>query len=409
MLIVQKFGGSSLASVVHVQRVAEKIRQSRESGQKVVIVVSAMGDTTDDLIEKAYAVSSVPKISELDALVATGEWQSAALLSMCLNGLGIPAQSFTGGQAGIAATDDYGNARILHIDPSELKDALERGIVPVVTGFQGETAGRRVATLGRGGSDLTAIALASALDADRCEIYSDVAGVYTADPRIISTATALKSLSFDEMMELASQGAQVLQTQAVAYAKSHNVDIHARSTFVEAAGTVISNRRPGAKPPVAAVAINRHIAKIGVMGVPDAPGVAALIFSRLAEKGINVDLVFQALSHDQLNDVAFTVEDKDALKAEEVARGCLSILGGRNVVVDRSVAKVSAVGSGMLGRPGVAAGVFSALADAKINIQMIGTSEIKISCIVARSDAEQALRQIHQYFALDKDSPVIED
>lgn len=408
MLIVQKFGGSSVATVRHLQEVTRKIAQTIEAGHQLVVVVSAMGDTTDELLEKAYSLSARPSARELDALMATGEMQSAALLAISLNEAGIAARSFNGRQAGIVTNADHGRARIQHVDVGELRRALADGLTPVVTGFQGVAPDGSMTTLGRGGSDLTAIALAGALAADRCEIYSDVAGVYTADPRVIPDAVPLSTLSFDEMMELASQGAQVLQTQAVAYAKEHEVTIYARSTFSDAPGTVISDLVPGAKPPVTAVAINRHIAKIGLLGVPDAPGVAALVFSRLADEGINVDLVFQALSHEQLNDIAFTVEDKDAEAAEAVARSCLPAIGGQGVVVDRSVAKVSAVGAGMARRPGVAARVFQALADKGINIQMIGTSEVKISCIVSRDQAELALRQIHQAFELGVSQEIVE-
>lgn len=409
MLIVQKYGGSSLKTVDHIDNVAKKVKSFIDEGHQVVMVVSAMGDFTDELVEKAEQLSKTPSAREMDALLATGELQSAALMAMRLEQLGVPAQSFSGQQAGIVTNYDHGKARIQQIDPVGLRRALAAGLVPVVAGFQGITPTGHIATLGRGGSDLTAIALAGALKADRCEIYSDVAGVYTADPRIIPSAIPLNELSYDEMMELASQGAQVLQTQAVEYAKGEQVTIYARSTFSDAPGTMISERHSVVKPPVTAVAINRRIAKIGLMGVPDAPGIAALVFSRLAEEGINIDLVFQALSHENLNDIAFTVQESDVPMAQRVVEGCLAEIGGRDVVVDTNVAKISAIGSGMLGRPGVAAQFFRAIAARNINIHMIGTSEVKVSVIVSRDDADTALRQVHDAFELGDTQDVVED
>ncbi|SMC03167.1 aspartate kinase [Sulfobacillus thermosulfidooxidans DSM 9293] len=409
MLIVQKYGGSSLQSADHIKNVAKKVQHTVEQGHQVVVVVSAMGDNTDALLELAEKLATMPSARELDQLLSTGETQSSALMAMTLEHLGIPAKSFSGRQAGIITSYDYGKARIEQVDPKELRNALAVGITPVVAGFQGVTRSGDVATLGRGGSDLTAIAIANALGADRCEIYSDVAGVYTADPRIIPSASPLGMLSYDEMLELASQGAQVLQTQAVEFAKGQQVPIYARSTFSDEPGTVIAEGESIEKPPVTAVALNRHIAKLGLLGVPDAPGVAALIFGELAKHGINVELIIQAVSHNQLNDIAFTIEEQDVKRAEPIVKSCLQQLGGHSLVIDTHVAKVSAIGSGMLGRPGVAARVFKALANGNINIQMIGTSEIKISCIIDRSDAERALGLIHEEFNLGKSAEMIED
>lgn len=399
MLLVQKFGGSSVATVDHMERVAEKIEKVRAEGNEVVVVVSAMGDTTDDLVDKAKAANPSLPAREMDALMATGEIQSTALLAMVLMRRGLSARSFTGREAGILTDGQHRKARILSVHPERIRQALAAGVIPVVAGFQGVDAEGNVTTLGRGGSDLTAIALASALKADRCEIYSDVAGVFTADPRVVPNAAQLDHLSYDEMVELASQGAQVLQTQAVEYARGEKVVIHARSTFVDEPGTMIveTNRH---KPAVTAVALDRKIAKIGLVGVPDAPGVAAHLFGRLAEAAIDVDLIIQSLSHARLNDIAFTVQEDNLAQATVIAEEVLKDLGGTDLVVDREVAKVSAVGSGMLGRPGVAARVFRALADEGINIQMIGTSEIKIACIVSRVDSERALKAIHHAFEL---------
>ncbi len=400
MLLVQKFGGSSVASMEHIERVAYKIQKVREAGDDVVVVVSAMGDSTDELVDMAKDANPDLPGREMDALLATGEIQTTALLAMTLIRLGLAARSFTGRDAGILTDQQHRRAHILSVDPSRLKAALAEGVIPVVAGFQGVDEEGNVTTLGRGGSDLTAIALAGALKADRCEIFSDVAGVFTADPRIVPTAVPLDHLSYDEMVELASQGAQVLQTRAVEYARRNQVVIYARSTFQEEAkGTrIVEQNRDN--PSVTAVALAKKTVKIGLVGVPDAPGVAAHLFSRLAEHSIDVDLVIQSLSHQKLNDIAFTVSEDEFVKAREIAQEALIELKGSDLVVDQNVAKVSAVGSGMLGRPGVAARVFQALADANVNIQMIGTSEIKISCIVAREDAERALNALHEAFDL---------
>jgi aspartate kinase len=399
MLLVQKFGGSSVATMDHIERVASKIKAVCDSGNRVVVVVSAMGDATDSLVDMAKQANPDLPGREMDALLATGEIQTTALLAMTLTRLGIRARSFTGRDAGILTDGHHRRAHILSVDPTRVMAALDDDVVPVVAGFQGVDDDGNVTTLGRGGSDLTAIALAGALQADRCEIYSDVAGVFTADPRIVPDAVPLDHLSYDEMVELASQGAQVLQTRAVEYARSNQVIIHARSTFQEAKGTrIVEQNRDN--PSVTAVALAKKIVKIGLLGVPDAPGVAAHLFSRLAEHQIDVDLVIQSMSHQKLNDIAFTVSEEERSKAERIAQEALIELKGADLIVDADVSKVSAVGSGMLGRPGVAARFFQALADAGINIQMIGTSEIKISCIVARNDAETALNALHQAFDL---------
>lgn len=411
MLIVQKYGGSSLGSPEQLKNVARKIQRTLEQAHQVVVVVSAMGDNTDDLVELATKLALSPSARELDQLLSTGETQSSALMAMTLEQSGVPAKSFSGRLAGIVTSYDYGKARIEHVDPRELRNALAVGITPVVAGFQGVTRSGDLATLGRGGSDLTAIAIANALNADRCEIYSDVAGVYTADPRIIPSASALGMLNYDEMLELSSQGAQVLQTQAVEFAKGQKVPIYARSTFSDEPGTVIREGKKESveKPPVTAIALNRHIAKVGLIGVPDAPGVAALLFQELGQSGINVELIIQAMSHNHLNDIAFTIEEEDVRAAEPIVKRCLEQLGGNALAIDTQVAKVSAIGSGMLGRPGVAARIFKALANGDINIQMIGTSEIKISCIIDRKDAKRAISLIHDEFHLGQSQEMIED
>lgn len=401
MLIVEKFGGSSLKTVEYVQAVAERIKAVRDQRHRVVVVVSAMGDTTDELLERAELLNGRQSPENLDVLIMTGEMQSAALMAMALVRLDVPARAITGAQAGIRTTSDFGRARIESIEPVLLEELLSEGVVPIVTGFQGISQEGFYTTLGRGGSDLTAIALASALKADSCEIYSDVPGVFTADPRIVPNAKALQALSYDEMLELASQGAQVLQTQAVLYARQSGVPVDARSTFEKNPGTRIANGSGAPYRPVTAVALDVHVTKIGLMGVPDRPGVAAYACDQLAQAGINIDLVFQALSHENARaDIALTVADADRDQAVAVCRQTLNELGGLDLVVDSGIAKVSAVGAGVRNHVGVAAAVFRALADAGINIQMISTSEIKISCIVSRADAERALNQVHNAFDL---------
>ncbi|MCY0881691.1 MAG: aspartate kinase [Firmicutes bacterium] len=409
MVVVKKFGGSSLASAEHFLHVAKKVQQAVQAGEHVVVVVSAMGDHTDELVAVSRALSENPSPREMDVLLSTGEMASSALMAMALEQLGLPARSFSGGQAGIHTDSAFSRAHILFADVERVQAALQNGIIPVVAGFQGVTEHGEITTLGRGGSDLTAIVLANALHADRCEIYSDVAGIYTTDPRIVPTAVPLGSLSYEEMLELASQGAQVLQSQAVEYARGQHVEIYARSTFSEAVGTVIAEVPPINQRAVTAVALNRHIAKVVLLGIPDAPGVAALLFDRLASQGINIELVIQSMGHDYLNDIAFTIDADDVQRARGIVERCVQDLHGQSYVVDTQVAKVSAVGSGMLGRPGVAATFFQAMAAAGINIQMIGTSEIKISCIVAQADAELALKQIHQAYGLDHLAPIVEE
>ncbi|AEJ41100.1 aspartate kinase [Sulfobacillus acidophilus TPY] len=402
MLVVQKYGGSSLATTELVKHVATKITQTVQQGNQVVVVVSAMGDTTDDLIARSEDLVTNPVAREMDALLATGEMQSAALMAMTLSAQGTPARSFSGWQAGIRTDGEHGKARIQAVNPEALQAALAEGIVPVVTGFQGIGPDGAVTTLGRGGSDLTAIAIAAALDADRCEIYSDVAGVFTADPRVVPLAHPLAALSYDEMLELASQGAQVLQTQAVLYARGAGVAVHARSTFDDEPGTVVRDDVRSSDGPVTAVALDSHITKMALLGVPDTPGVAAYVCEQLASSGINIDLVFQAVSHeDERADIALTIADSDRDKARGILTQVLKDLGGRQLLVDSEVAKVSAVGAGVRNHPGVAATMFRALADAEINIQMISTSEIKIACIIHRHEAQQALNRIHAAFNLE--------
>lgn len=399
--IVQKFGGSSLKNIEYIQKVAERVRAVAEDGHEVVVVVSAMGDTTDNLLALASEVHGLDMAENLDFLIMTGEMQSAALMAMALSHLGVAARAVSGGQAGIETDCRFGQARIQTVRPQIVESLLKQRVIPVVTGFQGVSSDGFFTTLGRGGSDLTAIALAAALSADSCEIYSDVPGVFTADPRVVPNARALQSLSYDEMLELASQGAQVLQTQAVLYARQSGVTVKARSTFESLEGTRIETGTIEPFQPVTAVALDTHITKIGLVGVPDRPGVAAWTCEQLARASINIDLVFQALSHEDARaDIALTVADRDRESAIRVCQEVLRELEGLSLVVDGDVAKVSVVGAGVRNHAGVAALMFRSLADAGINIQMIGTSEIKVSCIIDRSQANQALNQVHEAFGL---------
>jgi aspartate kinase len=405
-LVVQKYGGSSLATPEHVRRVARRVARAHEAGHDLVVVASAMGDTTDDLLALLGRVSRRPPAREVDMLLATGEQASVALLAAALDELGCPAASFTGWQAGILTDGVHRKARIQRVDAGRIRAALARGQVAVVAGFQGVTSEGEVTTLGRGGSDTTAVALAAALGADACEIYSDVDGVYTADPRVVPEARRLEVVSYEEMMELASLGAQVLQFRAVELAAAHGVTILALSTFTEGPGTRITGVEAlEANPSVRGVAHDRNVTKIVVLGVPDRPGIAYRLFAALGEHHINVDMIIQSASRQGINDIAFTVARDDAERALEVAREAAAEIGAERVVEDSGVGKVSAVGAGMASRPGVAATMFGALAAAGINIEMISTSEIKISCLVREERLEDAVRAVHRAFRLDAQAP----
>ncbi len=398
--VVLKFGGSSLATAERIRLVAERIAARRRQGDAVVAVVSAQGDTTDDLLERLHELAPQPPAREVDMLLATGEQQSAALMAATLSTLGVPAVSLTGWQAGIATDRSHRRARIHSIAPQRIRRLLASGRVVVVAGFQGVSEGGDVTTLGRGGSDLTAVALAASLGGT-CEIYSDVDGVYTADPRIVPDARRLESIGYDEMMELAALGAQVLQGRAVESAWQHGVEVHARSTFTDGPGTrVHALAGTERSQPVTGVALDRKVARVLCQQVPDQPGSAARLFGALAEAGINVDIIVQSPSHEGRTDLAFTIADDDATQAEEIARRAVVQIGAGHVSRDADVAKVSVVGAGMLSRPGVASQAFKALADEGINIIAIATSEIKISCLVRREEADLGLRALHHAFQL---------
>jgi len=402
-LVVQKYGGTSVATPERIKHVARRVVNTKISGNDVVVVVSAPGDTTDHLIELAKQVNERPPAREMDMLLATGEQISIALLAMAIHAIGHSAISLTGAQVRILTDGVHTKARILEVDRERIVRELARGNVVIVAGFQGVTPDNEITTLGRGGSDVTAVALASALDAETCEIYTDVEGVFTADPRIVPEARKLEYVSFDEILEMASSGAVVLQTRAAEYAKQYNVPLHIRSTFSEAEGTRIGEVTGMEKVRVVtAVAHDRNVAKITITDVPDVPGIAHRLFSAIAAKHINVDMIVQSASREGVTDISFTVAATDGEAAAEVTREVAREIGASGVMWEGGVAKISIVGAGMVTNPGVAAKMFGALAQEGINIQLISTSEIKVSCIIDEKDVERAVRAVHRAFNLDQ-------
>jgi len=400
-VIVQKYGGSSVATAERIARVAERVAATARSSP-VAVVVSAMGDTTDDLLGLLRQLNPDPPAREVDMLLAAGEQISAALLAAALHARGVPAKALLGWQAGLHTDGVHRKARIAGVDPTRVRAVLAEGAVPVVAGFQGLHAGE-ITTLGRGGSDTTAVALAAALGCPRCEIYSDVDGVYTADPRVVPSARRLDSVSYDEMMELAYLGAQVLQIRAVELAEAQRLVIVARSTFTDGPGTEIREVGPTeSEMTVRGVAHTTHIAKVTIRGVPDRPGFAHRLFASLAGHGVNVDTIVQSAPREGRSDIVFTVSSDDLPRTIEVAREAAAEVGAEGADADEGVATVSVVGAGMVTRPGVAATMFGALADAGINIQAITTSEIKITCLVRESDVVAAARAVHAAFGLDR-------
>lgn len=404
-LIVQKFGGTSVANVSRIKQVARKVASVFDSGIEVVVVVSALGDTTDRLIEMAHQISPSPSPRELDMLLSTGEQVSAALLSMALQSLGYQAISLNALQAGIKTDKVHTKARLLEIDTERIKRELKEGKIVVITGFQGVTDEEDITTLGRGGSDLTAIALAATLKADLCEIYTDVEGVFTADPRIVPEARLLKKISYEEMLEMAATGARVMQTRAVEYARNFGVKILVRSSFNESEGTLITGEEEIGleKPIISGVTFDVSEAKLTIREVPDRPGVAARIFGALARAQINVDMIIQNISQAGTTDISFTVERTDLNRAEDVLKKVCQELGASGIEVDPEIAKVSLIGAGMKTHPGVAAQMFEALARENINIEMISTSTIKISCVIKASEVKRAVQALHQEFNLSQE------
>jgi aspartate kinase len=408
-LIVQKYGGTSVGEVDRIKNVARRITQARAAGHDVVVVVSAMAGETDRLIGLAQKMAERPDERELDVILATGEQVSIGLLSLAIQGLGYRARSFTGSQVRIQTDDVHTKARIVSIDADRVRQALAEGEIAIVAGFQGVSAEDEITTLGRGGSDLTAVAMAAALAADVCEIYTDVDGVYTADPNIVSEARKLDRISYDEMLELASLGAKVLQTRSVEYAKNYLVPVHVRSSFNDNPGTmVVKEDTAMEKVVVSGIAYNKQEAKITITRVADRPSIAATLFGRVAEANIVVDMIVQNISQDGSTDISFTVPKTDYARTQEIVRVILKEIGADKVIGDDKIAKVSIVGVGMRTHSGVAAKMFETLGREKINILMISTSEIKISCVIEAKYTELAVRVLHEAFGLAREA-VVED
>ncbi len=402
-LVVQKYGGTSVGSAARIKQVAERIVRTAGDANDVCVVVSAMGDTTDDLIELAGEISRSPHAREMDMLLTAGERISMALVSMAIMDLGRDAISFTGSQAGIVTDTTHGKARILEVRSRRVAEALEQGKIAIVAGFQGVSTALDVTTLGRGGSDTTAVALAAALGAAVCEIYTDVDGVYTADPRLVPDARKRAEISHEEMLELSAAGAKVLMVRSVEYARNHGVTIHVRSSFNESEGTWVRKEDELMEQAIiSGIAHDTSEAKMTVLAVPDRPGVAARIFRALADAAMNVDMIVQNISADGHTDISFTLPQDDLGKAEPILTAVAEEVGARGVATDADVAKVSLVGAGMKSHPGVAADMFDALAEAGINIEIISTSSIRISCVVRASEVEQAVRAVHDKFRLSE-------
>ena len=401
-LVVQKYGGSSVASAERIKNVAQRIKRRADSGDRVVAVVSAMGDTTDELIALAHQITEHPEEREMDVLLSTGETVSSALLVMALHALGCDAISLSGWQAGLMTSAQHRNARILAVEPRRVREEVDRGRIVIVAGFQGYTENEDVATIGRGGSDTTAVAFAAALNA-RCEIYTDVDGVYTADPRVVPNARKLREITYEEMLELASKGAKVMAPRAVELGAVYNIPIYVASSFTEEPGTLIHggvdmegfNRVRG-------IAHDIDVAKITIRGVPDRPGIAAEIFEPISEAHISVDTIVQNASAEQLTDVTFTVAKNDFKRALPHVEAVAKKIGAKEVVADERMAKVSIVGTGIQSAPGYAARMFATLAEAGINIEIISTSEIRITCIIPEDRIGDAVRALHDAFELEK-------
>ncbi|HEY7659544.1 MAG TPA: aspartate kinase [Actinomycetota bacterium] len=406
-VVVQKYGGTSVGSPERIALVADRIARSREAGNDVVVVVSAMGDTTDDLLSMAQAITQVPEPRELDMLLTAGERIAMSLLAIAVNARGCRAASYTGSQAGIITDTHHGKAKIVEIRPGRIRESLDAGNVVILAGFQGLSTDYDITTLGRGGSDTTAVAMARALGADVCEIYTDVDGVFTADPRLESGARKIDAISYEEMLELATAGAKVLQLRAVEYARRHGVRLHVRNAVGEAQGTwVVDNDEEGMLESalIRGVALDVEEAKVTLDEVPDRPGVAAAIFKAVAAEGINVDMIVQNISHEGRTDLSFTVERADLPRVDAVLSGIVADIGALRYETDDEIAKLSLVGAGMKSNPGVAADMFDALAAEGVNIEMISTSSIRISCVIRAADAERAVRAVHQRFGLTSET-----
>ncbi|MBU3812408.1 MAG: aspartate kinase [Candidatus Niameybacter stercoravium] len=400
MLIVQKFGGSSVANAERIFNVAQRIAETYKEGNEVVVVLSAQGDTTDDLIAKAKEISSKPTKREMDMLLSTGEQQSVALMAMALSELGLPAISLNAYQVGMRTTSAYMNARLKKIKPDRIRRELDRKNIVLVTGFQGMNRFDDITTLGRGGSDTTAVAIAAALHADKCEIYTDVEGVYTADPRVVKNARKMDEITYDEMLELASLGARVLHNRSVELAKKYNVELVVRSSLSRAEGTVVKEVCKMERMLISGIAGDDEIARVSLIGIEDTPGKAFDIFATLAKKGINVDIILQSIGRDGMKDISFTVADTALADVKEIVATHMDRWGLTDVDYNENLAKVSVVGAGMVANAGVASKMFEAMYDSNINIHMISTSEIKISILIDKKDMHKAMNAIHDAFQL---------
>jgi aspartate kinase len=404
-LIVQKYGGSSVADAEKINNIARRIARTKDEGNQVVVVVSAMGHTTDNLIKLAYQISEQPTDREFDILLSTGEVVSSTLLAMALGNLGYRAVSLTGAQAGIQTDSSHSRARILRVDTKRVVSELKNGNIVIVAGFQGITGRRDITTLGRGGSDTTAVALAASLRADICQIYTDVEGVYTADPHLISEARKLKGISYEEMLELATYGAKVMHNRAVELGELYNVPILVASSFSDGPGTIIGKEASmEVRNKVRGIAHDASISKVTILGVPDHPGIAAAIFEPLARANISVDTIVQNASINNSADLTFTVARSDLLKAMSIVEPVAKSVGGKQCISDSTLAKLSIVGTGMLNTPGYAARMFRALSESGINIQLITTSEIRITCIISEDKVKDAVRALHQAFELEEET-----
>jgi aspartate kinase len=403
-LVVQKYGGTSVADLERIKNVARRVIKTYDQGNDVVVVLSAMAGITDGLINMAQQISDFPAKRELDVLLATGEQTTVALLAMTLQAMGYPAESLLGHQAEVSTDCAFGSARIMDIGATRIRKLLDQKHIVVVAGFQGCDAEGNITTLGRGGSDTSAVAIAAALKADVCEIYTDVDGIYTTDPNICDKARKLDKICYDEILEMASLGAKVLQLRSVEFAKKYNVPVHVRSSFSEEEGTMLVNEEQNMERPVViGVTCNKNEARITVRKVPDRPGICARIFSLLADAGIHVDMIVQNTRMGGLTDVTFTVPKPDFKHAEKIAREVAEEIGAEDVWTANDIAKVSITGVGMKSHSGVAARMFTALAEENINIMMISTSEIRISCVIDERYAELAVRTLHTAFGLDKE------
>lgn len=401
-LLVQKFGGTSVADPERIREVADHVLRTRRRGDDVVLVISAMGKETDELLRLAHDVSDVRPGREMDMLITAGERKAVALMSMALAAVGVDAESYTGSQAGFITDSNHTNAKILEVRAERIREAVAAGRVPVVAGSQGVSTDRDVTFLGRGGSDTTAVALASALDADACELYTDVSGVFTTDPRVVDTARKMHRISFDEMLEMTAAGCPKPAMRSVEYAHRQRVPLHVRSAFTWEVGTWVTEEDPEMEQAVIrAVVSDLSEAKVTVTGVPDRPGIAANLFRRLADADVNVDMIVQNASEGGITDISFTVPHSDLERAMEICTTKAEEIGAAQVTADHEIGKVSVVGAGMKSNPGVAAMMFETLADNGVNIEMISTSAIRISCVIAEADADRAVQVLHDVFELD--------